>query len=57
DYPSTPLTDPRGPDAGSFRVLRGGSWFNGPYFVRCALRINGTPEGRSFSLGFRLVLE
>jgi len=25
DYQSTPLTDPRGPDVGSFRVLRGGS--------------------------------
>jgi len=57
DYPSTPLTDPRGPDAGSFRVLRGGSWGDAPRGVRCAFRSGGTPEYRDGNLGFRLVLE
>jgi len=57
DYPSTPLTDPRGPDAGSFRVLRGGSWNFGPYSVRCARRGFNTPGDRYFNYGFRLVLE
>ncbi|MFM7866463.1 MAG: formylglycine-generating enzyme family protein, partial [Planctomycetaceae bacterium] len=57
DYPSTPLTDPRGPGSGSFRVLRGGSWNSVPYRVRCAGRSYGTPESRNSYFGFRLVLE
>jgi sulfatase modifying factor 1 len=57
DYPSTPLRDPQGPDSGSFRVLRGGSWVGGPNLVRCALRNSITPEYRVFNYGFRLVLE
>jgi len=57
DYPSTPLSDPRGPSSGSSRVLRGGSWSNAPLSVRCASRVNGTPGYRSSSYGFRVVLE
>jgi len=57
DYPSTPLTDPRGPSSGSSRVLRGGSWVSVPYVVRCAYRLLNTPEYRSGDDGFRLVLE
>jgi formylglycine-generating enzyme required for sulfatase activity len=57
DYPSTPLTDPRGPDSGSSRVLRGGSWFFVPNFVRCAYRHNSAPEYRFNYYGFRIVLE
>ncbi|MFM7168268.1 MAG: formylglycine-generating enzyme family protein [Planctomycetaceae bacterium] len=56
DYPSTPLTDPRGPDATSHRVLRGGSWLDA-FDVRCARRFRGTPEGRGYFYGLRLVLE
>ena len=57
EYPSTPLRDPRGPGSGSSRVLRGGSWGFGPLHVRCAFRINGTPDYRYGSNGFRVVLE
>jgi formylglycine-generating enzyme required for sulfatase activity len=57
DYPSTPLRDPHGPDSGSFRVLRGGSWDYVPGVVRCAYRSGVTPGDRFYSLGFRLVLE
>ncbi|MFN4920099.1 MAG: formylglycine-generating enzyme family protein [Planctomyces sp.] len=57
NYPSTPLTDPRGPDSGSFRVWRGGSWRGVPSFVRCANRDLNAPENRFNSNGFRLVLE
>ncbi|MFM7831439.1 MAG: formylglycine-generating enzyme family protein, partial [Planctomycetaceae bacterium] len=57
DYPSTPLSDPRGPGSGSSRVLRGGSWSSEPYGVRCARRDDGTPEYRGSSSGFRVVLE
>ncbi len=57
DYPSTPLMDPRGPDAGSFRVLRGGSWCSGPGSIRSASRNGNTPELRNHVVGFRLVME
>jgi len=57
DYPSSPLRDPQGPDSGSFRVLRGGSWVGAPNLVRCALRNSITPEYRVSNYGFRLVLE
>ena len=57
DYPSTPLRDPQGPDSGSFRVLRGGSWSSVPSSVRCAYRNDFTPEYRYDFFGFRLVLE
>ncbi len=38
----------------SFRVLRGGSWFNGPQVVRSADRDWNAPDNRNFTLGFRL---
>ncbi|MER5337128.1 formylglycine-generating enzyme family protein [Micromonospora sp. NPDC002717] len=39
---------------GRFRVIRGGSWMNFRYQVRCAERLYGDPTGWSnFALGFR----
>jgi formylglycine-generating enzyme required for sulfatase activity len=56
-YSAAPDQDPPGPSSGSFRVLRGGSWFFGPYVVRCAVRVVNAPEDRFIGGGFRLVLE
>jgi formylglycine-generating enzyme required for sulfatase activity len=56
-YASSPLRDPRGPNSGSSRVLRGGSWRHEPYYVRCAYRSSGTPDDRNYGPGFRVVLE
>ncbi len=56
-YAAAPDQDPPGPTSGSFRVLRGGSWYLAPFNVRCASRNNSTPGNRGNSLGFRLVLE
>jgi formylglycine-generating enzyme required for sulfatase activity len=56
-YAAAPDQDPPGPSSGSFRVLRGGSWGNVPYNVRCASRSGSTPEDRCSGCGFRLVLE
>lgn len=52
-YPNT-VTDPKGPITGSLRVLRGGSWFNGPVFLRSAQRLYYGPGDRSNNFGFRL---
>lgn len=52
-YQSSPDQDPSGPQSGSFRVARGGSWSNSPASVRVAGRIKVAPDlSRSF-YGFR----
>jgi formylglycine-generating enzyme required for sulfatase activity len=56
-YAAAPDQDRPGPSSGSFRVLRGGSWYFVPFLVRCAYRHLFTPEHRNLYYGFRLVLE
>ena len=48
-------TDPRGPSAGSIRVLRGGDWYVVWGYCRSADRNGVVPGVRSYDLGFRLV--
>jgi formylglycine-generating enzyme required for sulfatase activity len=54
-YSSGTQTDPSGAAGGSYRVVRGGSWFNDAQVVRSAHRGIITPSGRDSFLGFRLV--
>ncbi len=54
-YPSVPVTDPRGPEAGSRRVARGGGRFLNANGVRSASRFGNSPGRRHFYIGFRLV--
>ena len=42
-------------DGGSYRVIRGGSWSDGPGYVRSANRGGNSPGGRHDDLGFRLL--
>ncbi|MFH1220081.1 MAG: SUMF1/EgtB/PvdO family nonheme iron enzyme [Candidatus Eisenbacteria bacterium] len=52
-YP-TETEDPKGPSAGSSRVLRGGSWrYYGSDALRCAFRYGDVPSYSFYSLGFR----
>jgi formylglycine-generating enzyme required for sulfatase activity len=54
-YPSdNPTIDPTGPASGSYRVKRGGSWYDGGAFLRSARRNTNTPSNRSSRLGFRV---
>ena len=46
--------DPTGPPSGSYRVLRGGSWFSHAGFARAAFRNGLTPGYRYTSLGGRV---
>jgi formylglycine-generating enzyme required for sulfatase activity len=39
------------------RVVRGGSWNNGPGELRSAKRLPRKPDGREPIIGFRLVME
>lgn len=56
DYPNAALSDPKGPNIGTYRVVRGGSWRNNPFFCRSAFRGNVIPTDAFYSLGFRLAL-
>jgi formylglycine-generating enzyme required for sulfatase activity len=48
--------DPRGPDAGTLRVVRGGSWVNeDASMLRCACRHKVPPDTYAYSIGFRIV--
>lgn len=47
--------DPTGPASGSFRVVRGGSWFSGARNLRSAYRSGSGPGARGGDVGFRLV--
>jgi formylglycine-generating enzyme required for sulfatase activity len=53
-YPISATNDPKGPDTGSRRVVRGGSWYGYPARVRVANRSYGTPDLRHGFIGFRL---
>jgi len=55
-YPTTAVADPTGPDTGSGRVLRGGSWYGTTRICRSADRSTGSSSNRSLTLGFRLVV-
>jgi len=46
-YFDSPLVDPRGPDSGRLRVLRGGSWFRYGKYARSAYRRFFHPEGNT----------
>jgi len=50
-----PATDPRGPAAGGFRVIRGGCWGLTPDDARSAIRVSSNPGFRFEFLGFRVV--
>jgi formylglycine-generating enzyme required for sulfatase activity len=54
-YSVSPETNPQGPSSGSFRVVRGGSWFHVAVGCRSAYRFLDIPDFRSSYYGFRLV--
>ncbi|MCP4698070.1 MAG: SUMF1/EgtB/PvdO family nonheme iron enzyme, partial [Gammaproteobacteria bacterium] len=54
EYSKDAQTDPSGPETGSYRVMRGGSWFRDARYCRSAYRSRDDPGNRSVSFGFRL---
>ena len=47
-------TDPAGPGGGSYRVLRGASWWHAPDRCRSANRDSSVPSNRIHDRGFRV---
>jgi uncharacterized repeat protein (TIGR02543 family) len=54
EYPTSVQTDPLGAASGSYRVVRGGDWYNSATGVRSAFRFDCTPSLRYSNMGFRV---
>lgn len=54
-YQNSPSHNPRGPDSGDWRVLRGGAWDLPPDYARCASRDYIVPDNGYVTVGFRCV--
>jgi formylglycine-generating enzyme required for sulfatase activity len=54
-YRDSPKKDPKGPEDGTRRVLRGGGWFSNGYHCRAAARWSREPGYRDYQSGFRVV--
>jgi formylglycine-generating enzyme required for sulfatase activity len=53
-YGAEAVADPTGPDSGTYKVLRGGSWFLYYHpFLRAAFRLSSAPDYRGNIIGFR----
>ena len=56
-YAGSETRDPQGPPGGQSRVLRGGSWFVYPGYLRVSFRLRLLPGYRNYNLGCRCVRE
>ncbi len=55
-YENSPTNNPLGPETGTYRVLRGGSWGNNNGNLRVASRGLSYPVNSNFNIGFRCLL-
>ena len=56
-YENSPAVDPSGPDAGRFRVQRGGNWYSDLPVCGSAERGEADPTSRDLGNGFRVVVD
>ena len=56
DFSIIAVPDPSGPSSGSYRVLRGGSWYGLARCCRSAYRNDSDPSSRIIYDGFRVAL-
>jgi len=52
-YSGSPYANPQGPASGTYKVLRGGSWYIVWDFLRAADRLNDLPDSHYNFIGFR----
>ena len=51
------VVDPTGPQNGDYRVVRGGSWCDGPEVLQLSYRYSNEPDFRGSCGGLRLAAE
>jgi len=56
NYSGNSEHNPTGPNIGSYRIFRGGSWTHDPYGCRSAYRVSYSPNNIDSDIGFRVVL-
>ncbi len=54
EYSSSPQDNPTWPNKGSYRLLRGGSWYDGATYCRVSVRYVVNPYYSYSDYGFRL---
>jgi formylglycine-generating enzyme required for sulfatase activity len=54
-YTMSPGKNPRGPQIGERKVVRGGAWYNNEDGLRIANRYKNAPDVGNFNTGFRCV--
>jgi iron(II)-dependent oxidoreductase len=54
-YASSPVENPKGPERGRFKVIRGGSWHSGAMCIQSFYRNGLSPSWVDFAVGFRCV--
>jgi RNA polymerase sigma factor (sigma-70 family) len=54
DYPHKDVIDPQGPEKGTQRVTRGGSYYGFPHYLRSAFRYGFEPDNRAQRVGLRV---
>ena len=52
-FPHSEARNPKGPESGTSKVLRGGSWYDPPERISAIKRWNATPSNRNDGIGFR----
>jgi len=52
-YEESPYANPKGPDSGTSKVLRGGNWYYKAYYMRTTYRFNDKPDIFKNWQGFR----
>lgn len=56
-YSNSPAADPKGPESGDARVVRGGSFHSYPWLTRVSIRTQFPEDYKLYDLGFRLARE
>ena len=56
-YQKSPEKNPKGPESGEKRIIRGGSWSDLPTGVRSTARVAAEPSFRDLTLGFRCAMD